>query len=311
MPVSTIRRLAFALTLCTWGLLVFGASVRVHGAGLACPDWPLCFGQVVPPLDFQVGLEFGHRVVAGLISLGFLALGALLWRSREAVARPARRWWGLAAVLLIVQIVLGGLTVLELLAEWTVTSHLLTGNAFCLTLLLLTLCLAEERAPRRLALGVVPRAGAIVLAGLVLAQLTLGGLVASSHAGLVCGTFPSCNGGAWFPSFSGELGLQVGHRLVAWLLLGAALLQVATTRGRGSVGRASLVLLGVVVAQAAVGISNVLLRLPVEVTLLHSFGAAGTVLCTGWLNNEVWRSAVREPTTTPSVGATALAGEHV
>ena len=67
MPVSTrvLGRLAAFLVAATAFLIVFGASVRVHGAGLACPDWPLCFGEVVPAIDFQVGLEFGHRVIAG------------------------------------------------------------------------------------------------------------------------------------------------------------------------------------------------------------------------------------------------------
>lgn len=294
-----LHRIAIALTLTTWGLLVFGASVRVHGAGLACPDWPLCFGQVVPPIDFQVGLEFGHRVLAGLISLGFLALGAGMLRIRRALPTGAGALWLLAALVLCVQIVLGGLTVLELLAEWTVTSHLLAGNTFCLTLLLLTLTLREGLAPRtRAPIGPAVRVAAVAMGGLVFAQLAMGGLVASSYAGLACGTFPSCNGGAWFPTFSGPIGLQVTHRLIAYLLLGTAALLVALTRGRGLPGRLALALLAVVSLQASLGIANVLLGLPVEVTLLHSFGAAATVLTTGWLHHEIWRApaAVSLPT---------------
>ena len=56
MPgARTLTRLATGLVATTYVLLVFGASVRVHGAGLACPDWPLCFGEVVPEIDFAVG----------------------------------------------------------------------------------------------------------------------------------------------------------------------------------------------------------------------------------------------------------------
>src|SRR5687768_5664887 len=101
-----LHQLSLALVLATWALLVVGASVRVNGAGLACPDWPLCFGEVVPPIDLKVGFEFGHRVLAGLISLGFLALGVAIFRRRAELGRAALGAWGAAAVLLAVQIVL-------------------------------------------------------------------------------------------------------------------------------------------------------------------------------------------------------------
>ena len=123
--------LAAVLVVMTYALMVFGAAVRVHGAGLACPDWPQCFGQIIPPLDFEVGLEWGHRALAGVISLGFLGLGYGILRDAELRSRLAPLW-AVALVALGVQVVLGGLTVLELLAEWTVTSHLLGANTFCL-----------------------------------------------------------------------------------------------------------------------------------------------------------------------------------
>jgi len=302
-----LSRPAALLVACTWALLVFGASVRVHGAGLACPDWPLCFGEIVPPLDFSVGLEWGHRVVAGLISLGFLGLGAAVFQRRAAVGRGPLVLWFVAAIALGVQIVLGGLTVLELLAEWTVTSHLLTGNAFCALLLLLALSLRDrEVSVSRAAVGATQRIAAVVLAALVVLQLGLGGFVASSFAGLACGDWPGCNGGGWFPTFSGLVGLQVTHRLVAYLLLGAAGLQVVLSWRQGRRLTAAGVVLGAVLFQAAVGVANVWLRLPVEVTLLHSFGAAGVALSTTWLVREVWVSPVAA---SAGQGAAALAVE--
>ena len=53
-----------ALTVATLGLVVLGALVRAHGAGLACPDWPLCFGNFVPAMDLRVAFEYSHRVLA-------------------------------------------------------------------------------------------------------------------------------------------------------------------------------------------------------------------------------------------------------
>jgi len=286
--------LAGLLVVVTFGLMVFGASVRVNDAGLACPDWPLCFGEVIPTLDVGVAFEFGHRVLAGAVSLGFLGLVASMWRRRDVVPRLAFQLAGLAAVVLAVQIVLGGLTVWELLAEWTVTSHLLAGNTFCLLLLLLTLALHEGRRPvARDAVTWSQRALAGLLAIVVPLQVGLGGLVSSSYAGLACGTWPGCNGAAWFPTFSGLVGLQVTHRLMAYILLAVAVGVAAIFAGRGRSGKVALLVAGLVLLQGALGVMNVLWQLKAEITLAHTAGAALIVLATALLNWEVWRAPVR------------------
>ena len=70
-----LARAYFGLAGLTYGLIVLGALVRAHGAGLSCPDWPLCFGDLIPQLDFKVAFEFGHRVLAGCIAIFFALLG--------------------------------------------------------------------------------------------------------------------------------------------------------------------------------------------------------------------------------------------
>lgn len=272
-------RLAAGLVAVTYALLVFGSTVRVHGAGLACPDWPLCFGVMVPELDFGVFLEWGHRVLASGVSFGFLAVAALSWRDGAAWSR-VRGLLGVGAVLLAAQVVLGGLTVLHLLAEWTVTSHLVVGNTFCAVLLLV--------ARRLVGPGGAPaegwaRAAVVALLVGVGAQMVLGGLVASSGAGLACGpTFPLCGGSSIAPTFSGLVGLQVVHRLVGVSLWLGALALAFVTRSSGPLARATGAVASVVTVQAALGITNVLTLLPVEITLAHSAGAAATVLCSVW-----------------------------
>ncbi len=300
MSLRPVARAAAALVPVTYALLVFGSTVRVHGAGLACPDWPLCFGQVVPQLDFQVLLEWGHRTLAGLVSLAFLAIGIELFR--RGAPRAIKALWGLAAVLLATQVVLGGLTVLELLAEWTVTSHLLTGNSFCVTLLLLALALHEHESPvQRPAVGNSHRAAAGLVAVAVFAQLALGGFVASSHAGLACGpAWPACAGDSWFPTFQGIIGLQVMHRIMAYTLLAAAAGAVAATRGQGRTGRTALIVLALVGLQAVIGIANVVTSMPVEVTIAHSAGADAIVLAVAWLNWEAWRAPAIRRADAPS-----------
>ena len=148
---------------------------------------------------------------------------------------------------------------------------------------------------------------AIGVAGLVVVQIGLGGGLASSNTGLACAAFPSCNGGAWFPTLRGPMGLAVLHRIVALGLLAGSGLLWALTRGRGSVGRAAAALCLIVTAQGSVGAANVLLGLPVEVTLFHSFGAAAVALTTGWLHAAIWTSPMPRTVAQPS-GQVAVEG---
>ncbi len=289
-----LRRLALlfaALAAVTYALVVLGALVRANHAGLACPDWPLCFGQLVPEIDVRVGFEFGHRVLAGLVSLGFVAGAVGVFRSPAARARVGA-WIAVAAVLLAVQIVLGGLTVLELLASWTVTSHLLTGNAFALAVALIAhrLMSADRATATEPAVPSGLRALASATGAVLVLQIALGGLVSSTYSGLVCPDWPTCDGGVWVPTWSGPIGLQVIHRLNAYLLitLVAASLWLAHASGAVGARRMLALALGLGLAQIAVGVANVWLRLPVEVTGAHSALAAALCLVLGLTLHDLW-----------------------
>jgi cytochrome c oxidase assembly protein subunit 15 len=282
----TARRLALgfgALAATTYVLIVLGALVRAHGAGLACPDWPLCFGEVIPELDFKVGFEWGHRVLAGSVGLVFLALAVATLRS-PGLGRAMRAGLGIAALLLAVQIVLGGLTVLELLASWTVTSHLVTGNAFALAVVLLSRRLlrlgAAAEAPTAPA-SPAQRLAVSAAGTLLVSQIVLGGLVSSSYAGLVCPDWPTCMNGEVFPTWRGIQGLHVIHRTVGYTLVVVLAATAWIARGHAGASRWLGVAAVLGVAQVGAGVANVLLRLPVEVTALHSALAAALVCTVG------------------------------
>ena len=298
-----------ALALAAWALIMIGALVRAHGAGLSCPDWPLCHGQVVPDFDAKIALEWGHRAIAGTLSLGVAALAAVVLGRRELRARFAAPLLVVVG-LLGVQVVLGGLTVLLGLAPWTVTAHLLVGNSFALGLAWLSRDLAEAAADAPIER---PRLGApavrLVFAtgALVALQLALGGLVSSHYAGLACATFPLCNGDSLAPTFAGPVGLHVLHRLNAYALAAAVALLAWSLREAGRMARLAQLALGLVVIQICVGAANVLLRVPVEITALHSALAAGIVLTTGLLVREALR-ARRATSSAPAPRVHALGG---
>jgi len=279
-----------ALVALTAGQLVLGALVRAQGAGLACPDWPLCFGTFIPRMDFRVAFEFAHRMTGGIVSMLFLGLAGICLASRRTRGLTLR-WCAVGAFLLGLQVVLGGLTVLHLLEARTVTAHLVIGNLFAATLVVIQQQLSDAAnetsgksagavlAPLRLRLP-------IAAAGALLAlQLVLGGLVSSHSAGLACLEWPACLGGAFFPSFEGAQGLHLLHRTNGYLLLVALALCALLARREPRLGRLAALAVALALAQIGLGAANVLLRLPVEVTALHSAGAAALVL--------LWTAAAR------------------
>ena len=129
---TSLQRVGLGLVIGLLALTALGGIVRVTGSGLACPDWPGCYGAVIPSGDFgefaahQVWLEWSHRLVAAIMGFIILGYAVVAWRrhrERMRIWRPAV----LSIPFLALQVVLGGLTVTERLEELIVTLHLATA----------------------------------------------------------------------------------------------------------------------------------------------------------------------------------------
>lgn len=180
-PQDRIRRLVWKIAIATLLLMAVGSATRVMNAGLACPDWPLCYGQLVPSkqMNLQVFLEWFHRLDAALIGISAIALAGLSWWYRRSL--PNWLPWAstFALGLIVFQGVLGGLTVTELLRFDIVTAHLGTALLFFNTLLVIGCALLPYKGTGTV--GKLPWVG-LTAALLVYLQSLLGGLVASQWA---------------------------------------------------------------------------------------------------------------------------------
>jgi heme a synthase len=218
--LDAFQRFAVATLAATLLLVSLGGAVRATDSGLACPDWPRCYGLWIPPADVHIWLEHSHRLLAGVVGLMIAAL--LVW----ALARHRRREVLVptvaAAVLVNVQAALGAVVVLRLLQAELVTAHL--GLAMVIVACLVILVVGyrrpavpkSERALRDLAYA---RTSAII-AGLAFVQILVGGHVTGINAGLVFTDFPLYDGALFPPITSDREAFHVAHRLLAFALAG-------------------------------------------------------------------------------------------
>lgn len=321
---ATLVRFAILIALC---VIVLGAYTRLSDAGLGCPDWPGCYGQLlVPdsehevehkpyleqrPLEPHKGwAEMVHRYFAGTLGLLILALAVWAWRRRHDPRQPV--WLpGLLLGVVVMQALLGMWTVTLLLKPVVVMAHLLGGFA---TLALLWLLLLRVDAGGGAAVDAHNDLRSWALAGLavLVLQIALGGWTSTNYAAMSCPDFPTCQGSWWPQSDFGEafvmwrgLGINyefgvlehpartaihLTHRigaLATLLVLGG--LALALLRRGGGLRLPAAAVAALLLTQVGLGIGNILLHLPLPLAVAHNAVAALLLLSMVYVNYLLWQ----------------------
>ena len=269
---------------CTLLLNFARGLVTSTGSGLAVPDWPLSYGRLFLPMVDGILFEHGHRLVAGTVATLIAILCAWLWR-REPRAW-VRRLGFFAMGIVLLQALLGGLTVIFLLPDAISASHAgLAEIFFCLTV---TLAVVTSRgwteAPPRRTLSPAPLplpTVAAVTTAIIFTQIILGAVMRHTGAGLAIPDFPLSWGRLVPRSLAGGIAINFAHRVGA-VAVTAAILTVSTIVLRrhsrdGWLVRPALILSGLIVAQITLGAFTIWSARGVIPTTLHVAVGAATL----------------------------------
>jgi heme o synthase len=276
--MTRFAKLTVAAAVATFVLIAVGGLVRATDSGLGCPDWPLCFGDWLPPADLHAWIEHTHRLIAAVF-VGPLvgAVGLITLFSHRRRDLPLFGAAIVAGVLVIVQSLLGAAVVLEGLAAELVTAHL----GMALVVFAATIFIAE-RAKHGPMPAAHPRPGLTRLTGVtavaIFAQMLLGSWVTGHGAGLAYADFPLMNSALLPAMVAPEQAVHFAHRLmsvvVAVLIAWTAVATVRATDAR--LPRRLAHWMGIlIVVQIALGGLNVVSRLSAFFVVPHlAVGAA-------------------------------------
>jgi len=273
--LGLLRRVGVASTVFSFALVVWGAIVRINGAGMTCPDWPRCRGAWFPALDPKVMYEYYHRVGAALLTVIVIATFLAAWLVRaEAPAAFKASWVSLG--LIVAQVIAGAVTIVLQNDAPSVAVHLVLGFSTFVSLLMVTVIAYAQPTStptatpsdrfRWLALGTTVLAFVAVFAG---------GWMAASNDGLACSALPLCGASG---ALTSAQQIHMAHRYAAYVTIAAAVITwIGAMRARELdpfVRTASWIALAFAVLQGALGAATVMSGLEPVLRSWHEANAA-------------------------------------
>jgi heme A synthase len=276
--MNTLRRLSLASVLVALGTVLLGSWTRINGAGMTCPDWPLCRGMLIPSMADGTVWEWTHRVFAFCVAPLVVAVMVAAWRvrSRSPFITPTL---GALGALFVVQCLLGAATVRLANSPESVVLHWGTAMAFVASLCAMAI-FAGNRSESPDAIGSMrgdPATIGLLVGTALVTYVTMcaGAYVSSSGDGLACLSIPGCAGHVVVYT-QGQF-IQMIHRSIAaaallcavssfafaWMRPVSTRVRVATSAG-----------LALIFVQIILGLLNVALRLPMDLREAHAFNAA-------------------------------------
>lgn len=272
--MTWFQRLLLITIVTTFVLVAVGGTVRATDSGLGCPDWPTCHGKLIPKAEKHTLIEFSHRTIAAVV--GVLFLGVTYFAFKTERKHPLIFWLSFTAGLLLLwQIILGGITVVNELPPEIVALHLATAMSFMgvmITTFIISRMRSLEIAADRSSEGSFFNRLAIVTAATAFVTLVMGSYMSGTEASLACSGWPLCNG-SLVPGGDSDVGLHFAHRAIAGVLgiQMLALLYLAFEQRRGQPLLLWLTALAsaAYVVQALVGAANIWTELAAGVVVAH------------------------------------------
>jgi len=271
--VSRFRRLAVVTIAATFLLIAVGGLVRATDSGLGCPDWPRCFGRLVPPAELHAWIEHSHRLIASVVMVLVALLVVAAYRTRQE--RAVRRASVAALAMVLAQAMIGAFVVWWKLRADSVTLHLAT--ALALVALLIYIDFRARHAGGGPG-GPDRRFVRLVAAGTALTylQMLVGSTVTGHDAGLA---YPLNL--LWPDLGPGVARIQLAHRALA-VLVGVLVVAIwlaarrsgrelrkASLRAHPTVSRLAGYAAGLVAIQIGLGLANVANRLSALTVVPH------------------------------------------
>ena len=326
MTLKRLLQLSLVMTFC---VILLGAYTRLADAGLGCPDWPGCYGQLAvpsnqadlakanalfPELTVQADkawLEMIHRYFAGTLGLLVFAItGTALAQKRGGRLLPIT-----VSLVVIFQALLGMWTVTLKLMPIVVMGHLIGGFTLFSLLALFYWRVTQTKLNHQFKVGVGLRFLAFLTLAVVVLQIVLGGWTSSNYAALMCTELPICQGD-WRQyldvknafnliqpardtyeygtlDYGARMTIHVTHRLGAMVTFAMVLLLIIRLLYQNSAlyRQQALMLTILLFTQVALGVSNVSFGLPLAVAVAHNLVAALLLLNTLYINHIIWRTS--------------------